>query len=235
VERRSRISPAFPTHTGLAIGWSDADQKVANGVSAELEDQRSVASLVVAIWPTNQPKPSADADEVKAISAKLLEGNDSKALAAMVRSRPDQVVSLAEMAAINVPRAAVAAALAVRPVYPRKLPTYRVRPIRLPWASSGLMRCSKHRARMQFERFGRPRVTREAVRLLARRERSGRGRRSGRGAGAGWAAGSRGPARPGFGDGDELPAHHAPHALLIRPSGGHAVGVGRRWRRSLLG
>jgi pimeloyl-ACP methyl ester carboxylesterase len=40
---------------------------------------------------------------VKAISAKLLEGNDSKALAAMVRSRPDQVVSLAEMAAINVP------------------------------------------------------------------------------------------------------------------------------------
>ena len=44
-----------------------------------------------------------------------------------------------------------------------------------------------------------------------------------------------GPARPGFGDGDELPAHHAPHALLIRPSGGHAVGVGRRWRRSLLG
>ena len=32
-------------------------------------------------------------------------------------------------------RAAVAAALAVRPVYARKLPTYRVRPIRLPWAS----------------------------------------------------------------------------------------------------
>jgi pimeloyl-ACP methyl ester carboxylesterase len=85
------------------IGWSDEDQKVVNGVSAELEDQRSVASLVLAIWPTNQPKPSADADEVKAISAKLLEGNDSKALAAMVRSRSDQVVSLAEMAAINVP------------------------------------------------------------------------------------------------------------------------------------
>jgi hypothetical protein len=72
-------------------------------------------------------------------------------------------------------------------------------------------------------------------RLFAQRGRSGRGRCSGRGAGAGWAAGSRGPARPGFGDGDELPAHHAPHALLIRPSGGHAVGVGRRWRRSLLG
>jgi pimeloyl-ACP methyl ester carboxylesterase len=85
------------------IGWSDEDQKVANVVSAELEDQGSVASLVLAIWPTNQSKPPAGADEVKAISAKLLEGNDPKALAAMVRSRSDQVVSLGEMAAINVP------------------------------------------------------------------------------------------------------------------------------------
>jgi pimeloyl-ACP methyl ester carboxylesterase len=85
------------------IGWSDEDQKVANVLSAELESQGPVASLVLAVWPTNQPKPSAGADEVKTISAKLLEGNDPKALAAMVRSRPDQVVRLAEMAAINAP------------------------------------------------------------------------------------------------------------------------------------
>jgi pimeloyl-ACP methyl ester carboxylesterase len=85
------------------IGWSDEDQKVANVLSAELEGQGPVASLVLAVWPTNQPKPSAGADEVKTISAKLLEGNDPKALAAMVRSRPDQVVRLAEMAAINAP------------------------------------------------------------------------------------------------------------------------------------
>jgi hypothetical protein len=37
-------------------------------------------------------------------------------------------------------KAAVAAALAVRPVYPRNLPIYRVRPIRLPWAMSALPR-----------------------------------------------------------------------------------------------
>jgi pimeloyl-ACP methyl ester carboxylesterase len=84
------------------IGWSDEDQKVVNVLSADL-DRGSIASLIVALWPTTQPKPSADADEVKAISAQLLEGNNSKALAAMVRSRPDQVVSLAEMAAIKVP------------------------------------------------------------------------------------------------------------------------------------
>jgi pimeloyl-ACP methyl ester carboxylesterase len=84
------------------IGWSDEDQKLVNVLSADL-DRGSITALVLALWPTNQPKPSADADEVKAISAKLLEGNDPKALAAMVRSRPDQVVSLAEMAAIKVP------------------------------------------------------------------------------------------------------------------------------------
>ena len=84
------------------IGWSDEDQKLVNVVSAEL-DQGSVTSLILALWPTNQAKPSANADELKAISAKLLEGNDSKALAAIFRSLPDQIVSLAEMAAINVP------------------------------------------------------------------------------------------------------------------------------------
>jgi pimeloyl-ACP methyl ester carboxylesterase len=82
------------------IGWTDENQKVVDILAAEL-DQGSVASLVLSLWPTDQPKPSTD--ETKEISSNLLGGNDSKALAAMVRSRPDQVVSLAEMAAIKVP------------------------------------------------------------------------------------------------------------------------------------
>jgi pimeloyl-ACP methyl ester carboxylesterase len=60
-----------------------------------------MTSLILRLWPTNEPKPSAD--EANANSAKLLEGNDPKALAAVVRSNPEQVVSLAEMAAIKVP------------------------------------------------------------------------------------------------------------------------------------
>jgi pimeloyl-ACP methyl ester carboxylesterase len=84
------------------IGWSDEDQKLVNVLSAEL-DQGSLASLILALWPANQPKPSASADQVKAISAKLLEGNDPNALAAMVRSRRDRTVTLADMAAIKVP------------------------------------------------------------------------------------------------------------------------------------
>jgi pimeloyl-ACP methyl ester carboxylesterase len=92
------------------IGWSNEDQKLVNVVSAEL-DQGSVTSLILALWPTNQPKPSADADEVKAISAKLLEANDPKALAAMVRSRRDQTVTLADMAAIKVPKLGIVGTL----------------------------------------------------------------------------------------------------------------------------
>jgi pimeloyl-ACP methyl ester carboxylesterase len=79
------------------IGWTDEDQKGVDILSAEL-DQGSMTSLILRLW---EPKPSAD--EAKAISAKQLERNDPKALAAVARSRPNQVVSLAEMAAIKVP------------------------------------------------------------------------------------------------------------------------------------
>jgi pimeloyl-ACP methyl ester carboxylesterase len=85
---------------GGRIGWSDEDQKEIELRSAEL-DQGLLTSLILRLWPTDQPKPSAD--EVKAISTKTLEGNDPKALAAVARSFPEQVVSLAEMAAIKVP------------------------------------------------------------------------------------------------------------------------------------
>jgi pimeloyl-ACP methyl ester carboxylesterase len=85
---------------GGRIGWSDEDQKEIELRSAEL-DQGLLTSLILRLWPTDQPKPSAD--EAKAISAKMLEGNDPKALAAVARSFPEQVVSLAEMAAIKVP------------------------------------------------------------------------------------------------------------------------------------
>jgi pimeloyl-ACP methyl ester carboxylesterase len=82
------------------IGWSDEDLKRVDIRSAEL-DQGSMTSQILGLWPTNEPKPSVD--EAKAISAKFLEGNDPKTLAAVVRSFPEQVVSLAEMAAIKVP------------------------------------------------------------------------------------------------------------------------------------
>jgi len=79
---------------------TDEDQK-RDEIESDGLDQGSIASVILRLWPTNQPKPSVD--EAKAISAKMLEGNDPKALAAVVRSRPDQVVSLAEMASVKVP------------------------------------------------------------------------------------------------------------------------------------
>jgi hypothetical protein len=58
-------------------------------------DRGLLTSQILRLWPKDQPKPSAD--EVKAISDKRFEGQDPKALAAVRRSNPDQVVSLAEM------------------------------------------------------------------------------------------------------------------------------------------
>jgi len=92
----------------VGIGWTEEDQK-RNDIESDELDQGSVASNLLRTWPTNQPKPSAD--EVNAISAKFLEGNDPKALAAVARSRPDQVVSLAEMAAIKVPTVGIVGTL----------------------------------------------------------------------------------------------------------------------------
>ncbi|MGE0718017.1 MAG: alpha/beta fold hydrolase, partial [Alphaproteobacteria bacterium] len=64
-------------------------------------DQGLLTSQILRLWPKDQPKPSAD--ELKAISAKRLEGKDPKALAAVRRSNPDQVVTLAQLGALTMP------------------------------------------------------------------------------------------------------------------------------------
>jgi pimeloyl-ACP methyl ester carboxylesterase len=91
-------------HGGL-VGWTDQEQKRVDTEAAEL-DQGSITLLLLRLWPTGQPKPSAD--ELEALSAKQLEGKDAKALAAYRRSNPNQVVSLADMAAIKVPTLGIA-------------------------------------------------------------------------------------------------------------------------------
>ena len=82
------------------LDWTEADQKRVDIESAEM-DQGLLTSQILRLWPKDQPKPSAD--EVKAISAKRLEGKDPKALAAVRRSNPDQVVTVAQLAALKMP------------------------------------------------------------------------------------------------------------------------------------
>jgi pimeloyl-ACP methyl ester carboxylesterase len=82
------------------LEWTPEDQRRVDIEAAEM-DQGLLTSQILRLSPKDQPKPSAD--EIKAISARLFEGQDPKALAAVRRSNPDQAVSLAEMSAIKVP------------------------------------------------------------------------------------------------------------------------------------
>ncbi|BBK31263.1 pimeloyl-ACP methyl ester carboxylesterase [Stella humosa] len=88
---------------GGAVGrldWSEADQARVDIEAAEL-DQGLLSSQILRLWPKDQPVPSAG--ELKAISARRLAGKDPLALAAARRSNPEQVVTLADLAATPVP------------------------------------------------------------------------------------------------------------------------------------
>lgn len=88
---------------GGAVGrldWSRADQARVDAEAAEL-DQGLLSSQILRLWPKGQPEPSEE--ELRAISARRLAGKDPKALAAVRRSNPAQVVTLAELAALAMP------------------------------------------------------------------------------------------------------------------------------------
>jgi pimeloyl-ACP methyl ester carboxylesterase len=80
--------------------WTAEDQRRVDIEAAEM-DEGLLTSQILRLWPKNQPKPSDD--EVRAMSAKRLEGLDPKAMAAVRRSNPDQVVRLADMGMVKVP------------------------------------------------------------------------------------------------------------------------------------
>ena len=80
--------------------WTTEDQKQVDIEAAEM-DEGLITSLLLRLWPKDQPKPSIE--EVRGISKEFLEGNDAKSLAAVRRSRPDQVVTLTQMGMVKVP------------------------------------------------------------------------------------------------------------------------------------
>ncbi len=80
--------------------WSADDQHRVDVESAEM-DEGMLRSQILRLWPKDQPPPS---DEViRQRSAERMAGNDPKALAAVRRSNPDQIVTEAQMRAVNVP------------------------------------------------------------------------------------------------------------------------------------
>jgi len=80
--------------------WTAEDQRRVDVESAEMESGL-LTSQIMRLWPRDRPPP--DGAEMRERSARQLAGQDPRALAAIRRSNPAQVVTEAQMAAVRVP------------------------------------------------------------------------------------------------------------------------------------
>lgn len=82
------------------FSWSLEDQQRVDREAAEME-QGLLRSQILRLWPNGEPPPNEA--WIRELSAAQLAGQDVRALAAVRRSNPAQVVALAQMAAVTVP------------------------------------------------------------------------------------------------------------------------------------
>jgi pimeloyl-ACP methyl ester carboxylesterase len=82
------------------LGWTEADQRRVEVEAAEM-DKGSLRSQTIRLWPRDQPPPTEE--QIRDRSARLLAGQDPRALAAVRRSNPAQVIALERLAATTVP------------------------------------------------------------------------------------------------------------------------------------
>lgn len=82
------------------LGWTAEDQKRVDEESAEM-DQGLLRSQFLRLWPRDRPPPSEA--EIRADSERRLAGQDARALAAVRRSNPDQVVPVETLARVPMP------------------------------------------------------------------------------------------------------------------------------------
>jgi pimeloyl-ACP methyl ester carboxylesterase len=80
--------------------WTAEDQRRVDIESAEM-DEGLLRSQILRLWPRNEPPPTDQ--QLRERSAQQLAGKDPRALAAVRRSNPAQVVTEAQMAAITTP------------------------------------------------------------------------------------------------------------------------------------
>ena len=80
--------------------WTAEDQRRVDVESAEM-DEGMLRSQILRLWSRDQPPPSEE--EIRRRSAEAMAGKDPRALAAVRRSNPDQVVTEAQMRAVTVP------------------------------------------------------------------------------------------------------------------------------------
>lgn len=82
------------------LGWTAEDQRRVDEESAEM-DGGLLRSQFLRLWPRDRPPPSEA--EIRADSERRLAGQDARALAAVRRSNPDQVISMEELARVPMP------------------------------------------------------------------------------------------------------------------------------------
>jgi pimeloyl-ACP methyl ester carboxylesterase len=87
-------------HSGIR-NWTPRDEESAEAAAAELESGIPFRALIIAVAPTDQPRPT-DEDILKR-SRELVAVNDRLALAAYNRSRRGLVATNAQMSAVRVP------------------------------------------------------------------------------------------------------------------------------------
>lgn len=80
--------------------WSAEDQQRVDVEAGEM-DEGLLRSQFLRLWPKDRPPPTEE--QVREDSRRRLAGQDPKALAAVRRSNPDQLVTEAQMAAVTVP------------------------------------------------------------------------------------------------------------------------------------
>jgi pimeloyl-ACP methyl ester carboxylesterase len=81
--------------------WTPEDAAAAEAEAVEFEQGVPFRSAILRGAPTDRPQPTEE--EIQAESQRRLGRNDRFAMAALVRSRGEQTVSAAEMAAVQVP------------------------------------------------------------------------------------------------------------------------------------
>jgi pimeloyl-ACP methyl ester carboxylesterase len=81
--------------------WTPEDAAAAEVEAVEFEQGMPFRSVILRTAPTDRPKPTDE--QIHAQSQQRLARNDRLAMAAVVRSRGEQTVSVAEMATVQVP------------------------------------------------------------------------------------------------------------------------------------
>lgn len=90
--------------SGGILSPTELEIKLGEQLGADME-KGSLRTLILALTPKGQPRPTEE--QIKQSEASLLAGQDVAALAAVVRSNIDLVITEAQVAAINVPTTAI--------------------------------------------------------------------------------------------------------------------------------